>query len=211
VPRNYDELVEIHGDSPLGLGWGPKDRRELRFKVLIEPWDLRNASILDIGCGFGDFHGHLEAQGIEVDYTGMDTSVKVLEIARSKNPTGHFELFDVANLKSEKRSFDYIFASGIFNDKRYDSMHFVTSTIEEVNRLARFGFSFNFLSATAKHRYEESEYIQPSAIARICENNYLRFQINHFYMPFEFTLHVSKTDDFNPDTVTFDDYFDIVH
>lgn len=207
MPRNYDELIEKHGDSPLSLGWGAKDRRVLRFKVLTEPWDLRDASVLDIGCGFGDLLGHITDLGINVDYTGMDSSVKALDIARAKNPAGAFELFNVEELRSEERSFDYVFASGVFNDRREDSIDFVKKTIREASRLAQQGFSFNFLSSTAKIKYEESEYMAPATVAKICEENYLRFQINHFYMPFEFTLHVSKRDTFNSDTVTFDDYF----
>jgi len=208
MPKNYDELVNKYGDSPLSLGWGLKDRRELRFKVLTERWNLRNSSILDLGCGFGDLLGFMKASGLEVDYTGFDTSCNALEIARAKHPSGRYELFDISNLEEEERHFDYIFASGIFNDKRAEPNHFVRSVFGQAYRLANRGFSVNFLSTTASLRYEESEYTAPSLIARICEENNMRFEINHFYMPFEFTVHVSKKEGFNPDLIIYDEYFE---
>jgi SAM-dependent methyltransferase len=208
MPSNYDELVKKYGDSPLSLGWGLKDRRELRFKVLTERWDLRNATILDLGCGFGDLLGFMKAAGLVVDYTGFDTSFNALEIARAKNPTGRYELFDISNLVDEERHFDYIFASGIFNDKKVEPNDFVKGVFRQTYRMAKRGFSVNFLSTTANLRYEGSEYTAPSEIARICEENNMRFEINHFYMPFEFTVHVSKSEGFNPELIIFDDYFE---
>ena len=42
------------------LGWGSKKSQDLRFKILIDRWNLENKSILDIGCGFGDFYFFLK-------------------------------------------------------------------------------------------------------------------------------------------------------
>jgi SAM-dependent methyltransferase len=208
MPQNYDDLVVKYGDSPLSLGWGLKDRREHRFKVLVEPWNLKDATVLDLGCGFGDLLGFMKSLGLNVNYTGFDSSQKALEIAQAKNPTGRYELIDISNLANEDRKFDFIFASGIFNDKRVESSNFVRHVFSQTYRLAEKGFSLNFLSTSANVRYEESEYTAPSEIARICEEGNMRFQINHFYMPFEFTVHVSKQEEFNSKSVVFDEYFD---
>jgi ubiquinone/menaquinone biosynthesis C-methylase UbiE len=208
MPQDYDDLVEKFGDSPLSLGWGLKDRREIRFRVLMEPWDLKDATVLDLGCGFGDLLGFMQSSGLNVNYTGFDSSYKALEIARVKNPTGRYELIDLTNLEDEDRNFDFVFASGIFNDKRSDSSDFARNVLRQTYRLAKKGFSMNFLSTSANVRYERSEYTAPSEIARICEESSMRFQINHFYMPFEFTVHVSKRQKFNVESVIYDEYFD---
>ena len=207
MARDYDELASIHGDSPLSLGWGLKDRREIRFNVLTENWLLEDSSVLDLGCGFGDLYGYITDKNFEISYLGLDSSRIILDIAEKKYPSANFELFDLNSLATENRKFDYIFASGIFNDARPEAFDFINSVFLEAKRLSTRGFSFNFLSSAATIRHNENYYASASEIARICEKNSLKYVLNHSYMPFEFTIHVDMKQEFDQSKVIFDDYF----
>ena len=55
----YNSHYKTYGATPEGLGWGIKDRTALRYQILASRWNLDGTSILDVGCGFGDFYGFL--------------------------------------------------------------------------------------------------------------------------------------------------------
>jgi SAM-dependent methyltransferase len=57
-------------------------------------------TILDVACGTGE-HARLLSDGFEVD--GVDAEPKFVEIARAKNPAGHFALADMRSFQLEKR------------------------------------------------------------------------------------------------------------
>jgi SAM-dependent methyltransferase len=75
-----------------------------RFLALVPP----QASILDLGCGAGlPIGGYLVRQGHSV--TGVDTSVQLLDIARSRFPDQEWILDDMRTLDLDRR-FDGILA-----------------------------------------------------------------------------------------------------
>ena len=59
----YSELVRRHGDSYKSLHW---------HSAFLQIGKLDGCSVLDVGCGIGDFAVYLEACGIDVDFTGYD-------------------------------------------------------------------------------------------------------------------------------------------
>lgn len=207
-PRDYEKLVAEYGDSPLSLGWGEKDRRRERFRVLTENWNLHQASILDLGCGFGDLYGFVTESVELFDYLGIDNSPKILKIAESKYPGASFKLMNIEEIKTLDFRADFTFASGIFNDQRSNHILHVKSIMDYAVEISRFGFSFNFLSTLADIRYPDSQYTSPSTIANYCESRKWRFSINHQYMPFEFTVHVNLEANFDPKKNIFESYFD---
>ena len=84
----YNNLLKRHGDSPEALRWTPKGQM-LRYHQLLEiGTSIDGASILDFGCGKGDFLGFMKAMGIEVKYTGLDINQKLIELAKKKYPDG---------------------------------------------------------------------------------------------------------------------------
>ena len=52
----YQKDFSLYGVSPASLGC-PKGRQELRFER-VKNFLLKNTSILDFGCGFGDLSGY---------------------------------------------------------------------------------------------------------------------------------------------------------
>lgn len=65
---------------------------------------LPEGRALDAACGTGRWAGYLASRGYAV--TGIDATPKMLEQARGKAPTGHFERGDLAALPLTSGSFD---------------------------------------------------------------------------------------------------------
>ena len=49
----YGPLLAEHGENYRGMGWVVEHLQSTRFEVLSAVGDIRDASILDVGCGTG--------------------------------------------------------------------------------------------------------------------------------------------------------------
>ena len=62
IIERYSKRFRKHGDDIQSLASGNEQRRAIRFQVLSGVGDLNNSSVLDLGCGLGDFYGYLLKQ-----------------------------------------------------------------------------------------------------------------------------------------------------
>ena len=111
VNSTYNRLIKEYGYSPMGVGWGVKDRRDIRFKALISEWEIEDCRILDFGCGFGDLYGYLKRNNIKTDYLGLDINYNILNIASKIYPDAKFLCTDIlksVGLISNDSSNDFI-------------------------------------------------------------------------------------------------------
>jgi len=81
----FETKLMLHGDRPEAVGWTETGQRS-RFEAMLDVGDVSNSSILDFGCGKGDFYGFLREKGIPVTYTGIDINGKLIDVAKSKYP-----------------------------------------------------------------------------------------------------------------------------
>lgn len=205
----FERLLEEHGPNYKALDWNSVDSQKLRYKIFKEMFVYGKkscgVSILDVGCGFGDFYGFLKAEGLlnrqRISYTGYDISPKLLEVARKKYPEARFELKDVMEDRYVPK-FDYVFCSGVFNIRTTEEqghLEFVKEMIFRMYDLAGCGLSANFLSEGAlpvgaaedlhSGRYF---YFKPEEIIRFCRFVCSRFFIRHDYHPGDFTVYLLK-------------------
>lgn len=203
IVRAYSDRYARCGVSAETLGWGRKDRRRLRFEVLCSLWALDGASVLDFGCGFGDLCGYLRETRTGVQYLGLDINAELVEVARRLQPSGRF---DVANLLDDgpRPEMDYVFASGVFNDRIGDNWAFIERAFEAFNRVARNGFAANFLSAKVDYRYPDAYYAEPADVLNLCYRYSRNVVLRNDCMPFEFTVFVNKAAKVDPDLVIFE-------
>jgi len=69
--------------------------------------------ILDLGCGNGRLYKILKNNGVE--YTGIDISKKLIEIARKNYPKARFIVADALNLPFKEKEFDLVFAIALLH------------------------------------------------------------------------------------------------
>lgn len=100
-------------DAPESVGWTKKGQI-LRYEVVLKFIEHNPLSILDFGCGKGDFLSFLKNRGINCQYTGIDINPSLIELARKNHSNAKFYVQDIETEPLE-RSFQYVIAIGVFN------------------------------------------------------------------------------------------------
>src|SRR5690606_12810921 len=100
--------LEANGDSPGAVEQADLSTQERRMKQLLGVADLKDAKILDFGCGTGHLLKVLrESGGFSGEYHGYDITPGLIELASKKFPDARFE---VRNIFEEgiAESFDFV-------------------------------------------------------------------------------------------------------
>lgn len=104
-PRWYINLrlSRLLGDRDAG------PRRAIREEIARIGGD-----ILEVACGPGIEYEGIRRAGLNVTYTGVDVTPKMVELARRRFPEARFLLADVQQLPFSDGSFDLVFAKDLF-------------------------------------------------------------------------------------------------
>jgi SAM-dependent methyltransferase len=189
IQRYNTRLVE-YGDDIRTLASGTEERRRIRYKVLTEIGLLSPCSVLDIGCGFGDFYGYLYEKHIRARYFGYDINSKLIEIARTKYPTADFDVKDIQ--VDPFPEFDFIVSSSSFNLRLSDQDNY--QFIEEILKLcyahAKRGVAIDFLSSYVEFETPETFHYKPETIFSIAKKISKRVCLRHDYPLYEFCIYL---------------------
>jgi SAM-dependent methyltransferase len=156
---NYWDQVSDRYDS---LYFGEFDRYEnmCTLQVLQGIFGkYSNPRLLDIGCGTGLGFELLSLSGLPCIYTGIDSSLKMLEQFKSKFPAADCKLLDASDVRSLSRKFDVIIAlNGVFSyvDEAQSALEYAAECLSDdgclfvsffnrysFRRLSRFRFGSN--------------------------------------------------------------------
>ena len=201
----YSDQLRKYGVSPRALGWD-KERANLRFEILCSQWDLNDTSILDFGCGFGDFYDFLIRKNITgFRYEGIDVNPHFIEIAKSQHSQATFKRCNIFRESLESK-YDYIFASGVFNDKLNNNLAFIESVLHEFDAYSVKGFAANFLSDKVQYRHEHTFHVDPSYLLNLCYKYSNNIILRNDYMPFEFTVFVNKSAEYDHELAVYNGF-----
>ncbi|MCX7988192.1 MAG: class I SAM-dependent methyltransferase [Thermodesulfovibrio sp.] len=100
-------------NSPESVGWTRAGQR-LRYEEVLKLIEPSCKSLLDFGCGKGDFLGFLKEKKINCQYTGIDINPSLIELANKIYPEADFYVKDIEK-ESLERDFDYTISIGVFN------------------------------------------------------------------------------------------------
>jgi SAM-dependent methyltransferase len=192
--RWYEDKVRAYGYDHRGLGFGNKSSQEKRFEALLELGDLDGATLLDVGCGFGDLLAFLNDRGIEPVYTGIDICKPMIERCRERHD-GKLAIFRVADVMDfdPRQGFDYVVASGLFGLDAEGTRDRIRPTLERMFRWSRFGIAANFLSACSPTPAEGRIYVEPWKALEAGLALTPATRLNHSYLPNDFTLYLYRT------------------
>jgi len=138
----YTSAIEVHGTSARGVNWNSKENQLIRFDKILEllPSDLEKYSLVDAGCGFGDFYLYMQKKKIvPALYTGIDCVLDMYSIA-CDNTAQEIILADIT--KDKLPSADFYVCSGAMNVLNSFETHlFMRNCYESSNK----AFIFNIL------------------------------------------------------------------
>lgn len=189
----FTTLVDRHGIDVRSLDWGSKESQARRFKVLSEVAPTRGRSVLDIGCGLGDFYEYLKASGGDVRYTGVDLTPRMIEVARGRFPEAQFATGNVlAPDGPPLEPHDLVVASGIFFCRLSEPVEFVQTMVRRMFDLATVAVAFNSLSAWSGQVDADEFYADPLATLEFCRSLTPRVALRHDYHPRDFTIYMYR-------------------
>jgi len=179
----YTSAIKKHGTSPKGLNWRSKKTQYIRFKTILEllPSDMKNITLVDAGCGFGDFYLYLLKKKKQLKkYIGIDALID-MQIIASENTGCEIIIADI--IKDELPFADYYICSGALNVlDRFETHLFIQNCYKSSKK----GFIFNILHGeddSQTYNYFTKEDIQKIANTLnvkkvIIKENYLEDDIS---------------------------------
>tara|TARA_Y100000782_G_C10187172_1_gene267430 strand:- start:7369 stop:7989 length:621 start_codon:yes stop_codon:yes gene_type:complete len=196
----YQQLFKTHGISPKSVQYPDTASQQVRFEVLSSV-DQLPFSVLDVGCGLADFLIYLQnEQQFKAKYCGVDFVEEFIQ-SNQERLGSETILFEVADLLKDTlpQGFDYVFASGIFNNIMEDNTTFFYQTIDKMFAAAEKGIAFNALSTYVDFQDESLFYINPvEAFDYIKKHHTRKVTLKHDYLtkpgsiPYEFTIFAYK-------------------
>ena len=195
--ERYERRVREFGYSPEALGWGKKGRQEVRFGVLCRPiLKYPNSSVLDVGCGFGDFYDYLVALGWSGSYCGVDLVPGLLKIAKERHPRLDLRNLDITADDLKLDMHDFVIASGLFNANLSSGENFeqITKALRNMYHLSRIAVCVDFMSTYVDFQHPQGWHTDPGWAFALAKSLSKRVMLRHDYMPFEFALMIYKDD-----------------
>lgn len=197
VKTHYKNLLLKFGDGAESAQYSSKITQERRFEMLMKIADLEGANILDFGCGSASFAAYLMEKNVNFKYTGVDNVEEFFDVARKKSPDeSRFGLLE----EFEHEKFDYIFVSGVFNNKRRDNRAFYQSTLKTLFGMCLKGVAFNMMSTYVDYRDEGLFYESPEKAFSFVKKELTPYVLlRHDYevkdgvIPFEFAIYAYRT------------------
>src|SRR5947207_409763 len=130
IVDHYEQCLERHGDSHLGVDWPKAADVDIRYQVMLEvvpPLERRKGiEVLDLGCGTAHLYEYIRRHNwTEINYHGLDISAKFIALCRQKHPGVRFTCADILDADQAVPVCDYAVLNGVFTEKQdlsFDAM-----------------------------------------------------------------------------------------
>ena len=157
------------GKNVKTLGWGSEEQQFYRFKeTLTLGVDFKGNSILDIGCGFGDYYNFLKTRKNEIvfqSYLGYDINEHLIKEAHDsfiQDDTCTFEVFNILEQKQKDAIADIGIMLGVLNlnfKKKYDNYDYSKKVIKNAFALVKECLIVDFLSTNLTPNYPKEDFV----------------------------------------------------
>lgn len=193
IQKFHESKIEKYGsDNAQSLGWFSKESQLKKFDILTEIGDLNNSSVLDIGCGNGDFCGYLNEKYKGVQYSGIDFIDTFLDNAIEQNKHyANTKFYHGDFMNGELPPADYVFACGSLNYKNSDP-DFIFKAISRLYQHCKIGLGFNLLSETMNIDGILMTY-SPDTIQDYCKTLSPLVELKRGYEEGDFTVIIEKS------------------
>jgi hypothetical protein len=141
----YQKAVEQFGGTFDATLWRSREGQAIRFKTFCDFVDFNETSIMDIGCGIGDFAHFLIEGGVSFKrFHGIDAIDEMIVSAQLRQLSNcTFETVDVVTHQESMQGFDWLTFSGTLNAMQERN---AIELIDGAFAACALGVAFNFLS-----------------------------------------------------------------
>ncbi|NWF66584.1 MAG: class I SAM-dependent methyltransferase [Campylobacterales bacterium] len=183
----YENNLLEFGANAKGVGWSSEQNQQIRFEIIYSFLEkFSNISIVDAGCGFGDFYQFLNSKDFLCNYIGIDKQLDFINIAKSRYGSKFLYLNILENRLLEA---DFFVASGSLNLLLEDETY---QFIEKCFNHSKKGFIFNLLKKNNKYTSHHFNYQEPHKIASFCKQFTKKIEYIEGYIKHDFTIAMFK-------------------
>lgn len=192
----FDNLYKAYGRDVKSLGWSERGQLE-RFKAVERYLPDRFGSILDVGCGFGDFAYFLRQRrpSQNFQYTGYDINKNFVD-SLADFPLGTIELCDFLTAEPQEDAYDVVVSIGSFNVRVDGNDHILEQAIRNATFCAKDMAVISALSCYADRPAQDSNplsyFYQPENVFAVAKKYASRVDLVHNYLPHDFLICVYK-------------------
>jgi len=190
ISSYYDHLVKQYGHSPRACDYGNPLSQQTKFRTLSAVMDLTGKTILDVGCGMGDYADYLTGRFKDFTYSGIDISSKMVETARQAHPALDIRLGNIIEDVIER--FDVITANGIFYLLGPGAPALMKEMVTRMYALSIRAVAFNSLSSWAQDKEEGEFYADPLDTTEFCRQLTPWVVLRHDYHSRDFTVYLYR-------------------
>jgi cyclopropane fatty-acyl-phospholipid synthase-like methyltransferase len=197
VAEYYRDKLQRFGGTAQGMDWKNEETQLLRFEVISRYIDFSsNPSVLDVGCGNGEFYNYCAARKLNINYKGIDVVPEMVKLANERFKKNIAQVSGLTDLSASEQ-FDYVIASGTFNTKltsdeaEYEKYFY--ENIDCMYKHAKRAAIFNCMTSHVDYRYDRLYYADIAALGEYAVKNLSRhFIIDHSYPLYEMTMAIFR-------------------
>ncbi len=172
--------------------WDDPQKQAFRFHEIYSFVGSQTDSILDLGCGNGEFLPYVNTLGHIGSYCGIDVNEELVFEAKNRFPKYDFHLL---NILEESHTFhaDNVVISGLFNVNFGQDLPFIKKMVKKAYEMADKKLIFNAISTHVNFTQESMFYIDPSEILNFCIQELSpTVTLKHGYLSHNYTVCVDK-------------------
>ncbi len=195
----YKNNNNVFGEgSPKNL-WKRPECQIRRFEKFTNILDFKDKSILDVGCGYGDFYFWLINKGMKPkSYIGIDLISEHCKVAR-KNLPSNCAVIEGDFLQIPIPEADFSILSGALNVYYKGWLKKTLSILDKMWELSSQGIMFNIRSP---HGFEgdyegierQKRDSRPEYWCKYANSKTCRYGLYHDYMHYDYTLALWKAE-----------------
>ncbi len=201
---HYEKRLNEFGPNSRGMDWPNPEDLEKRFKVLTGIINFSEngntkKTILDLGCGVGLLVNFLKNNGLieNLNYYGVDISLKMIDAAKKLLSDFNFEVRDILKNPFSEGKFDYVIMNGLLTEKQEMSqsqmIEFAQNIILNSYKSCSKGIAFNVMSSHVDWKRDDLFHWELDGVVEFMVKNCSRkIKIMMDYDLYEYTVHLYK-------------------
>ena len=189
VVKRYQHRIAEHGPTFASLNSGSEAKQNMRHEVHASVLRGAKPSILEIGCGLGDFYRYLVQHERDCSYYGYDIVPEYVEQCCNLYPEAKFQHRNIF-VDGIEGMYDTIVMSQVLNNRyqKSDNMRVMKRALELAFEHTRVSVSVDMISSYVDFRNPELFYYSPEEIFRFAKTIASRVLLRHDYRGFEFCI-----------------------
>ncbi len=160
--ERYSKRYLVHGESPLTVGWGSSEQQQYRFARALECADFAARTVLDVGCGFGDFFAFLRTRRVPIGkYVGIDINPEFIAVATKKYASAEFACASLIDAEEGRFASDIVVMLGLLNFKQevLENPRYSRDMVTKGYSLCRETLIADFLSVRITDDYPKEDFV----------------------------------------------------